>query len=92
MDRLVQLELAEEQAVFGINEESTHYSVVEDEAIGLSLEVSKVDLSLVEEHCLFSLLIATLPNKELYDPLYCEDGLVHTSDGEPIYVLRWRIN
>lgn len=45
-----------------------------------------------EEICVFSLVLnSDVSNKEFYEQLYCSDGALFTSDGKPIYVLKWKL-
>ena len=45
-----------------------------------------------EELCVFSLVQNShVSNKEFYEQLYCSDGALFTSDGKPIYVLKWNL-
>lgn len=90
---LVELQLNEELAVFDIESEETACFTMEkdkDSEFSLSSEAS-AEFHYDEELCEFTLVINTDTEDDIYEPLYCLDGIVRTSDGNPIYVLKWRI-
>lgn len=92
MDELMELYIKEELAEFGANEELCLLEMMSDTPSVFTLSESEgVEFVFDEELCKFSLVISTNTYDDMYEPLYCKDGIVCASDGEPIYVLRWRI-
>lgn len=92
MYRLIELHIEEELAEFGANEELCLLEMMSDNPSVFALSESEsAEFVFDEELCKFSLVISTNTSDDMYEPLYCKDGIVCASDGEPIYVLRWRI-
>jgi hypothetical protein len=94
MAGLIELELKEEEASFTIQEtEDVCFTLQKDEVLSFSMETEReATLVLAEELCIFSLILNNAIEKnDNYEPLYCSDGMLHAADGNPIYVLKWRI-
>lgn len=92
MYKLIELHIEEELAEFGANEELCLLEMMSNTPSVFTLSESEgTEFVFDEELCKFSLVINTNTSDDMYEPLYCKDGIVCASDGEPLYVLKWRI-